>query len=78
MRVNTPILESSSREELEVGYRTGKQHCFRVRCRLVLLKSEGRQSKEAGKIVQLSHNSVNHWIKRYNVQGIVGLHNIAG
>lgn len=78
MRVNTPKLETSSREELEVGYRTGKQHCFRVRCHIILLKSDGRPSKEVGNIVQLSHNSVNHWTKRYKVHGILGLKNISG
>lgn len=78
MRVNTPKLETSSREELEVGYRTGKRHCFRVRCHVILLKAEGRASKEVGTIVQMSHNSVNHWIKRYKDHGIVGLKNISG
>ena len=78
MRVNTPKLETSSREELEVGYRTGKHHCFRVRCHIILLKSDGRPSKEVGNIVQLSHNSVNHWTKRYKAHGILGLKNISG
>ena len=60
-RVNTPILTSSQRMELETGLRTGDSHSFRMRCQSVLLKSEGRTSKEVGAITGMCHVSVNSW-----------------
>jgi transposase len=72
-RVNTPILSSESRQELEKGYKTGKQHGYRVRCRTILLKSDGLKSKEVGSMVGMSHVSVNSWLKRYKTDGISGL-----
>jgi transposase len=41
---------------------------------LVLLKAQGRDSKDVGKIVGLSHVSVNSWLNRYKTEGISGLH----
>jgi transposase len=72
-RVNTPVLTSSQRKELETGLKVGKSHSFRMRCQSILLKSEGRTSKEAGSITGMCHASVNSWLKRYKSEGILGL-----
>jgi len=72
-RVNTPVLTSLQRTELESGLKTGISHCFRMRCQSILLKSEGRPSKEVGSITGMSHISVNSWVKRYKSEGISGL-----
>ena len=72
-RVNTPILTSSQRKELETGLKEGKSHSFRMRCQSILLKSEGRTSKEVGSITGMSHVSVNSWLNRYKSEGISGL-----
>ncbi len=72
-RVNTPNLTSSQRKELELGLKEGKSHSFRMRCQSILLKSEGRTSKESGSITGMSHISVNSWLKRYKSEGISGL-----
>jgi transposase len=77
-RVNTPILSAVSHQELENGYRTGKNHAYRVRCQTILLKSEGRKSKDVGNIVGMSHVSVNSWLSRYKLYGINGLLTKAG
>ena len=76
-------LTNGQREELEKGYRTGKSHAFRQRCRMVLLKSEGVFSKEITGIVGIaSENHVNTWVRRYLTgyasEGIKVLHNKAG
>nr|WP_239059471.1 transposase [Bacteroides sp. 224] len=42
-------LSKSERDSLTQGFRLGESHCFRMRCRAVLLKSEGLSS------VQVSH-----------------------
>lgn len=72
-RVNTPILEVGAKRELEVGLRLGKSHAFRTRCQVILLKAEGRKSKEVAGIVKMCEMSVNNWLQRYQREGITGL-----
>lgn len=72
-RVNTPILTTEQRQELEHGFKHGSKHCFRMRCQSVLLKSDGRNSKDVGAITGMRDVSVNSWVKRYNTEGISGL-----
>jgi transposase-like protein len=77
------ILTNEQRLELEHGYRTGDSHSFRQRCRMVLLKSSGKLTKDICQIVGIhSQNQVNTWIKRYqshyDTVGISVLHNAEG
>ena len=72
-RVNTPIIDFSSQIALEKGHREGTSHAFRKRCQLILLKSEGRDSKSVGSIVKMCEMSVNNWVNRYKKEGIEGL-----
>lgn len=59
--VNTPQLSTQERLILEQGFREGESHCFRTRCHVILLKADGRTSKDVGLITDMSHISVNHW-----------------
>jgi len=77
-RVNTPILTHEQRQALESGLKQGKSHCFRMRCQSILLKSEGRSSKEVGAITGMCNVSVNSWVKRYKTEGISGLYTQPG
>ncbi len=72
-RVNTPVLTAEQRKELEHGFRKGLSHCFRQRCQSILLKADGRDSKEVGAITGLCAVSVNSWLKRYKFEGLSGL-----
>ncbi len=72
-RINTPTLVASAKAELETRYRTHPSHAVRTRCQLVLLKAEGRNSKEVAGIVKLCEMSVNNWLARYKAEGIAGL-----
>jgi transposase len=45
---------------------------------LVLLKEEGRTSKEVAGIVKMCERSVNNWLKRYHREGVEGLKTKAG
>lgn len=72
-RVNTPILAIEEREVLEKGYRTSGSHALRSRCQVVLLKGEGRRSKDVGAITGMTNVSVNGWLSRYKAEGIGGL-----
>ncbi|NUQ24024.1 MAG: helix-turn-helix domain containing protein [Saprospiraceae bacterium] len=59
-------LSETQREELEEGYRNGRGHTFRQRCRMVLLKFQGLPGKEISPIVGIkSQNQINRWVKRY-------------
>jgi transposase len=59
--------------DLKDGYENGKSSAYRKRCHLVLLKQEGRTSKDVGKIVGLHQVSVNNWLDRYEAEGTAGL-----
>jgi transposase len=59
--------------ELESGFRNGKSHCFRMCCHSILLKSEGRTSKEVGALTEMCNVSVNSWVNRYKTEGLSGL-----
>lgn len=65
-RTLTIHLTDLQKEELTSGFRNGSTHCFRERCRMVLLKSEGLTTKEICNFVTVkSQGQINHWIKIY-------------
>lgn len=71
-------LSEAERQGLDSGLRLGKSHAYRQRCQLVLLKSEGRSSKQVGQIVKMNAISVNNWLSRYQREGLAGLKTKAG
>ncbi len=44
-----------------------------MRCRAILLKARGLTSKEVGAQTEMTHISVNSWLKRFESEGIKGL-----
>lgn len=73
MNLRNIELTTEQHKALTEGYENGKSSAYRKRCHLVLLKQEGRSSKDIGKIVGLHQVSVNNWLNRYESQGISGL-----
>jgi len=71
-------LTDDQRTDLEKGYRTGKSHCFRVRCQMILPKSERRTSVEVAEVLGCCEMVVNNWLARYETEGIEGLATRAG
>jgi transposase len=71
----TKVIELSAEQRgaLEHGYRKGKSHAFRVRCQMILLKSECRSSLEVGHVLGCCEIVVNNWLSRYEAEGIKGL-----
>ena len=67
------MLTEATKAMLEQQYRKGQTHCYRQRCRMVLLKAEGRRSKDIALQVGCCEVSVNTWVKRYESQGVKGL-----
>lgn len=66
-------LSENERIKLNLGFKEGTSHCYRMRCKAVLLKSEGLSSEAIGEIVEMTHISVNKWVNRYLLEGISGL-----
>ena len=66
-------LTAAQRAALEKGYRTGKSHCFRVRCQMILLKSAKRTSTAVAEVLGCCEMVVNNWLVRYPTEGIKGL-----
>lgn len=66
-------LSDTERRKLNLGFVEGASHCYRMRCKVILLKSEGLSSKEIGNRVGMHPLSVDHWIHRYEQEGIPGL-----
>src|ERR1700748_3580999 len=71
----TKVVELSieQRVALEKGYRKGKSHAFRMRCQMVLLKSERRSSLEVADVLGCCEIVINRWLSRYEGEGIEGL-----
>jgi transposase len=66
-------LTSEQRIALEKGYRQGANHAFRMRCQMVLLKSEQRSSLEVANVLGCCEIVVNNWLRRYQAAGVEGL-----
>lgn len=69
-RIKKLDLTSEALQTLELGYRNGESHCFRIRCMAVLLKAKGLSAVTAGSLTDMTLASVNHWVKRYQAEGI--------
>ena len=78
MRIKILILTDSERSSLWAGFRHGKSHVFGMRCRAILLKSEGLSSVCVAEQTQMTAQSVNGWVKRFELEGIKGLHTRPG
>jgi transposase len=77
-RVITISLDEKACEVLKTGFEQGESHRFRSRCQIVLLKSEGRKSKEIAEFLGFCEPMVNTWLKRYQSGGIEALKTRAG
>ncbi|MCA1602669.1 MAG: helix-turn-helix domain-containing protein [Acidobacteria bacterium] len=72
-RIKRVELDDEQHNALEAGYQDGTSHALRRRCQMILLTSQGRTSSEIAGMVGGCHVAVNHWVKRYQEEGIAGL-----
>lgn len=72
-RINTPFLSEDAKTELEKCFRDDSNHTLRMRCQLILLKAQGRDSKEVAAIINTCEMTVNNWVGRYKKEGLAGL-----
>lgn len=61
------------RLKLEKGYHNGLSHKYRIRCKSILLKSEGKSASKIAEMLEVTVPTVYAWIKRYEENGINGL-----
>ena len=59
--------------KLEKGYYNAPTHSFRIRCKSILLKSEGKSVPKIAEILEVTVPTVYPWVKRYEENGIKGL-----
>ena len=71
-------LSLMQRSALEDGYRNGSSHAFRMRCKAVLLKSQGLSSLQIGERLDMNQTTVNNWVKRFKEEGVKGLSTRSG
>jgi transposase len=72
-KIKTVELSRTQRAALEKGYRAGESHAFRLRCQMILLKSERRTAIEIASLLGCCEVVVNNWLKRFEAEGIEGL-----
>jgi transposase len=72
-KIKTLELTKAQRAALEKGYREGASHAFRLRCQMILLKSDQRTSAEVASILGCCEVVVNNWLKRFELEGVEGL-----
>ncbi len=72
-RIKSIALTPEQRTELETAYRIGESSAFRVRCQIIVLKSQNRTSLEVAGIVGCCEMVVNNWLTRYQQEGLAGL-----
>jgi transposase len=73
-RLTKIALTDEQRAALKKGYKFGGVHGFRQRCQMILLKEKQLTSKQIGEQLGCCLVTVNHWLKRYQAEGIEGLH----
>ena len=73
-RLTRVDLSASERAALEQGSKYGKTHGFRQRCQMILLKACRKPSREIAAQLGCCMVVVNHWVKRYQAEGLEGLH----
>ena len=72
-RIKRVELDEGQQKVLEAGYRNGKNPTFSRRCQMILLKSQGRPSREIAEVVGGCQVAINHWVIRYPEEGLEGL-----
>ena len=78
MKIKNLTLTDSQRMQLTTGFRHGESHVFRMRCRAILLKSECLSSRHVGEQTEMTAQSVNGWVKRFELEGLKGLYTRPG
>lgn len=66
-------LTEEQKSSLEKGYKTGKTHMLRRKCRSILLSDSGKSIPEIAVILETTRHSIYIWFNIYEKQGLEGL-----
>ena len=77
-RIKSVKLNAEQKAALEKGFRHGHDGAFRLRCQMILLKSQGLSSARVSQELGCCAVSVNRWLVRYQEQGLSGLETQSG
>ncbi len=78
MRITEVNLTKKQRLELEYTMHFDSKPFMQKRCRIILLKADGRSSKSIAEELSTSELTVNRWVNRYLCSGMEGLRNKPG
>ena len=69
-------LSQAQLDELDTFYRTTKDVRLRTRAQMILLAAEQKMSAPTiAALVRETDQTVRNWLKRYQAEGMTGLHN---
>ena len=71
-------LSESEILELQLGYKKGSNHPFRIRCQIVLMSHENRSCGQIAKALNKNLKTVYSTIEKYNSGGYKNLNNKIG
>lgn len=71
-------IERFGSSALTTGFCSGESHCFRMRCRAILLKADGLSASQVEGQTEMTAQTVGNWVKRFELHGIKGLHTQPG
>ena len=75
--IQVRVIESEEKNELETLFRQTKDVRLRERTQIILLASEhGMTVPEISRIIRRNDQTVRIWIKRFNTEGVNGLHDL--
>jgi len=72
-RLTKLMLTADQEAALQKGRHADKSPAFRSRCQMILLKAKKQPSWQIAEQVGCCMIVVNHWVKRYQAEGIEGL-----
>ena len=67
------ILIASEISGLENGYKNGKQHHYRIKCKSLLMSNAGKSVREIAEFAGKSTRSIRNWINDYESEGLPSL-----
>lgn len=67
------IQTENDRSTLEYGYKSGRTHTYRVRCKIILLSDGGKSVRQISEQLECDTDTVYSCFKRYEKEGYSGL-----
>lgn len=63
-------LTAAEKQALEYGYKNGKKHYFRIKCKSLLLSNEGSRINELSLFAKKTQRTIRNWFDEFEKSGI--------